>query len=145
MVRCTARRGYRTKSARGRYTISNTREAQSHARQRTPRTQAAQTQHPGPRPRRAQPGRGEGPGPTPTTKAPGPSQSKDTTRVRTTSSVPNAKKSLPRGSGLGQPTFPGDSPMRLSDATPPHSASCSSPAIAGSHGGCTALLSKVLP
>ena len=51
---------------------------------------------------------------------------------------------VPRGSGLGQPTFLGDSPMRLSDALPPHRASCSLPAIAGTHAGCTALLSKVI-
>ena len=51
---------------------------------------------------------------------------------------------VPRGSGLGQPTFLGGSPRRLSDATPPHRASCGLPAIAGSHAGCTALLRKVI-
>ena len=51
---------------------------------------------------------------------------------------------VPRGSGLGQPTFLGDSPMRVSDAMSPHRASCRLPAFAGSHAGCTALLSKVI-
>ena len=51
---------------------------------------------------------------------------------------------VPHGSGFGKHIFLGDSPVRLSDATPPQRASCNLPAIAGSHAGCIALLSKVI-